>query len=170
MNKFAPKLLASLVPLLLCAAADAAGPLAVEGGWVRALPPAQRMTAAYMTLRNDGSETLEIVAVSAAGAADASLHATRRSADRVRMEAVPTLRVPAGATVVLEPGGLHVMLMGLERMPAAGESLSLCLHTVDSEFCAELPVRREAPVAADTAAHGESAEPMEAETMEEELP
>ena len=72
--------------------------------WVRAMPPAQRMTAAYMTLRNTGDAPVVVESVRSEGAAEASLHATRRDGDRVRMEAIDKLTVDPGATVELAPG------------------------------------------------------------------
>lgn len=117
--------------------------LAVRDPWVRAMPPTQRMTAAYMTLSNEGSTVIHVTGVRAA-AADASLHATRRDGDRMRMEAVPEITLQAGESVELAPGGLHVMLMGMESVPAAGESVQLCIDSSVGERCVDAPVRREA--------------------------
>ena len=136
---------AILASLLLLPVIAAAEPLQIEDGWVRALPPTQRMTAAYMTLHNAGDEALEVLSVSSDAAGHASLHATRRDGDRVRMEAVESLALQPGERVELAPGGLHVMLMGMERMPAAGETFGLCLQTSAGEQCTELPVLREPP-------------------------
>ena len=131
--------------MLLPSAAWPAEALLVEGAWVRAMPPTQRMTAAYMTLKNAGSVPVVLRGARAPLAAHAGLHETRRDEDRVRMQAVDTLSIAPGESLELAPGGLHVMLMGLERMPATGDSLSVCLQTDAGEQCQELPVLREAP-------------------------
>jgi copper(I)-binding protein len=43
------------------------------------------------------------------------------------MRAVPGIELPAGKTVELKPGGLHVMLMDLKQPLAAGDSVALTL-------------------------------------------
>lgn len=117
--------------------------LRIEGGWVRAMPPTQRMTAAYMSIRNAGAEPVSVTGASASSAADVSLHTTRRDGDRVRMEAVDTITIAPGETATLAPGGMHVMLMGLERMPAAGEQVELCLQSSAGQYCEMLPVQHQ---------------------------
>ena len=136
--------------LLLLTPLASAQPLRIESGWVSALPPAQRMTAAYMTLHNSGDAVLQLLSVSSESADHASIHATQRDGDRVRMEAAGAITLQPGERVGLEPGGLHIMLMGLARMPAAGETFPLCLQTSAGELCEALPVLREAPSAAPT--------------------
>jgi copper(I)-binding protein len=44
------------------------------------------------------------------------------------MRAVPELEVPAGATIRFEPGGLHVMLIGLREPLVAGQLFTLQLE------------------------------------------
>ena len=41
------------------------------------------------------------------------------------MEPLPNLIVPAGGTVILEPGGLHFMLMGIMIELAVGDSVDI---------------------------------------------
>jgi copper(I)-binding protein len=45
----------------------------------------------------------------------------------MRMQEVDTIAVPAGATVALEPGGLHLMLIDLAKPLVAGESFTMTL-------------------------------------------
>jgi copper(I)-binding protein len=87
----------------------------------------------------------QITGARATGAREVSLHRTVREGDRVRMDAVGTLRLAPGERVELAPGGLHLMLMGLEQMPAEGASLRLCLVEASGETCVDAPVRRAAP-------------------------
>ncbi len=44
------------------------------------------------------------------------------------MHPIASLEVPAGATVALEPGGHHLMIMGLTKALAVGDKLELDLH------------------------------------------
>ena len=58
------------------------------------------------------------------GAGSARIH---ESGDRdgIRfMAAVPALPLPAGEVTRLVPGGIHVMLLDLDRRPVAGDTLA----------------------------------------------
>lgn len=118
----------------------------VSGAWVRAMPPGQRMTAAYLQLRNNAAETLTVVGVSS-DIGMASLHETRLEGGRSSMHAVDSLDIAAGEALAMEPGGLHIMLMGLEATPVEGDIVPICLQTSEGEVCADAQVQRAAPEA-----------------------
>ena len=107
-------LLAALAALGGCADREggAAASLEVNEGWIRAAPPGARMTAAYGTLENPGDAPVVVVGWSSPRWRDVSLHRTVTDGDVRRMEPVERLEVPARGAVALEPGGLHLMLMG----------------------------------------------------------
>lgn len=117
--------------------------LELSNAWVRAMPPTQRMTAAYLRIRNTGSQIVTIDAVTSP-LGEASLHETRTEAGRSRMRPVPALQVPPQGVIDLAPGGLHIMLMGLQRMPAAGSTTRLCLRSDAGLVCTDARVQRDA--------------------------
>lgn len=123
---FHAALLLSLAPLLAVAAEPAA--LTLEGAWVRALPPGQPNTAAYLTATNRGAAAVTIVGASAAIAASTEIHTTREVDGLQRMEQVAQLQLAPGQSLAFAPGGTHLMLMGLAQMPAPGEQVRLCLE------------------------------------------
>jgi len=128
------------------AAPTVADPLTVEDAWVRALPPTQSVTAGYLVVTNRGDDTVRIVGAAASGTGRAELHESRAEGGAMRMLPVAVLPLAPGESASFEPGGLHLMLKDLERMPAAGETVRLCLITDDGEpSCAEAAVRRDAP-------------------------
>ena len=53
------------------------------------------------------------------------LHQTVRQDGMMRMDAVEHLAVPAGGAVALDPGGFHLMIMGLKRPLKVGETVDL---------------------------------------------
>ena len=84
----------------------------------------------------------------ASGAGRAELHESRAEDGAMRMVPVAVLPLAPGESASFEPGGLHLMLKDLERMPAPGETVRLCLITDDGEpSCADAAVRRDAPAA-----------------------
>ncbi|MEL7045533.1 MAG: copper chaperone PCu(A)C [Pseudomonadota bacterium] len=135
--------LATATPLA-AGAEDGASALELQGAWIRAMPPGRAMTAAYATIENKGSVDVVLTGVTSSRG-NATLHESMRVDGQMRMRPIEKLSVPAGGEIRLEPGGLHVMLMGLERVPEEGESVGLCFENDLQELCVEAPVMRRAP-------------------------
>ena len=144
MNRFIAVAAALAVLLISPAAAPVragdAQALRIEEAWVCAMPPGQRMTAAYMRIVA-GEEPVRVRGVSSP-IGDAALHETQMLDGRSRMRALDALELAAGASVTLAPGGKHVMLMGLTQTPREGESVRLCLDSDRGTICADASVRR----------------------------
>ena len=130
---------------------DPVAPLQLSRAWVRAMPPGRDMTAAYLAVVNPTDSAITIRGVQASRG-NASLHETRRVDGQVQMRALAELTLPARGEVQLKPGGLHIMLMDLDRTPAAGEQLRLCLVSTAGTACADAPVLRRAPGATKSSA------------------
>jgi len=147
-----PVLLATL--LLLPGLAAAAGPeptgsscVAVRDGWIR-MPPAPRpmMLAGFGRIANGCAAEQVVVAVRSPGFGDVSLHETRMVDGVSRMREVERLPIAPGGEALLQPGGLHLMLMQPTAALAEGEQVPLVLVLADGrEVPATLTVRRNAP-------------------------
>ena len=86
-----------------------------------------KTAAGYLTVTNEGSAADRLVAVKA-DFPEVGLHVSETDAQGVtRMRGVAGIEIPAGATVKLEPGGAHVMFMGLTAPFVAGESVAATL-------------------------------------------
>jgi len=121
---------AALAVLMACCVIAAAPPLIVQDAWVRQVPGSD-VAAVYLTLRNPTKQPVSIVGVESSLASHAMIHETRTESGPSRMRPHEQLVVPAGQTVKLEPGGLHVMLHGITRPAAVGESVPLVLLLAD---------------------------------------
>ncbi len=126
-------------------AADADG-IMVERPWARASAPAARAGAAFMTLRTEGSAGDTLIGVATPAAAAAELHTHEIDNGIVRMREVEGIAVAPGAPTVLGPGGLHVMLIGLEAPLREGERFPLEL-TFERAGTVEVSVAVEAATA-----------------------
>jgi len=127
--------------LACCQPATQSSNLALEDGWVRAVPPGMNMTAGYGRITNRGGDTLEISAFSSNSFADVSLHQTITENGVSRMKSLTGLTLAPGATAVLEPRGLHLMLMNPTRGIQPGESVELTLTAASGErYLFSLPV------------------------------
>jgi copper(I)-binding protein len=83
----------------------------VHEGWVRMPPAAMPMMAGFGRIENPCGNPVVIVGASSAAFGDVSLHETRVVDGVSRMRALPELRIASGASAVLKPGGMHLMLM-----------------------------------------------------------
>lgn len=81
----------------------------------------------YFSITNNGTTAEHLLGVEAAFPR-VMLHTTEMTDDIARMSHVDALEIPAGETVTLAPGGLHVMFMGLNGDPLeAGETFPATL-------------------------------------------
>jgi copper(I)-binding protein len=83
--------------------------------------------AGFMTIRTAGPAADRLVAARAAIARVVELHTHVRDGDVMRMRPVPAIDVPAGGTVMLQPGGLHLMLIGLTASLEQGATVPVTL-------------------------------------------
>ena len=92
-----------------------------------ATAPSAMTGGGYMTITNDGDEPDRLVGVRA-DFPRVELHTTDVTDGVARMRHVDAIEIPPGGTVKLEPGGFHVMFMGLDGDPLeAGEQIPATL-------------------------------------------
>ncbi|MEI2810567.1 MAG: copper chaperone PCu(A)C [Nocardioides sp.] len=118
------------------ASSAAAAPTAiVEDPWVRATKGTKdtSMTAAFMSITNPSDTDVTLVSASTDIAGMVQLHEMAMGADgNMMMQEVPGgFVIPAGGHQHLEPGGNHVMLMGLKQELAPGDEVSFTLTFSD---------------------------------------
>jgi copper(I)-binding protein len=104
----------------------AVGDLVVENPWAR--ESVTRTGAVYLTVRNGGDQDDRLVGVSSEVADKAELHSSVMQDGVMKMRAVEAVDVPAHGEAVLEPGGLHIMLIGLKAPLEEGKSFALTLE------------------------------------------
>jgi len=137
-------------------AADAAG-IGVEDAYARAVPPGQPNSAVFMVLTNTGDADRALVAAESAAAETVELHTHTMADGMMQMRRIERIELPVGERVVLQPGGLHVMLIGLTEQLEPGMEVPLTLLFDDgSRIALNAPVRRIEP-AMGGAMHGAGA-------------
>ncbi|MEX2449846.1 MAG: copper chaperone PCu(A)C [Rhodospirillales bacterium] len=99
--------------------------LRIEIPWARATPPGVKNGAVYMSVANRGATADRLIAAASPIAGKADLHTHIKEGDIMRMRRIDGLAVPPGATAVLEPGGYHIMLMGLKKPLTRGDRFPL---------------------------------------------
>jgi periplasmic copper chaperone A len=90
--------------------------------------------AAYLTVLNGLDVPVRLASVAGDMAAAVELHETVDDNGVMKMEPHPEgFEIPAGGTLVLKPGGKHVMLLGLVKPLAPGDSIDLTLNFEGSD-------------------------------------
>ncbi|MDP6474158.1 MAG: copper chaperone PCu(A)C [Alphaproteobacteria bacterium] len=104
-----------------------AGGIEVEDAWARASIGTERPGVAYMTIRNSGAAGDRLLGAKTAVAKRAMIHESLMKDGVMKMRPAGDIDIAPGATVMLEPGGLHLMLTFLQKKLVEGESFALTL-------------------------------------------
>ncbi len=105
--------------------APACTDITVSKAFVRATPGMVKNGAAFMTITGKTADRL--VKADTPAADHGELHTHIMDEGVMRMRQIPAIDVPAGASVDLKPGGLHVMLIDLKQGLKQGDTVPLTL-------------------------------------------
>jgi periplasmic copper chaperone A len=134
-------MLAPGVPVFSQGAPSRLGNLVVANAWSPATPPTASVGVVYFSISNLGSQADRLLAVSSGVATAVELHESHTVKGVVEMRRVSAVDCPPGVTVKSEPGGLHVMLVGLMRPLVTGTVLTVTLQFRDAGSLAlQVPV------------------------------
>jgi periplasmic copper chaperone A len=113
----------------LAAAANAQTQTApkVENAWARPTVNGQAGGGGYLSLIGT-TQADRLLAVKSNVAKSVELHRMEMDGNIMRMREVDGIDVPAGQTVQLKPGGLHIMFVGLTQTLKNGATIPLTLR------------------------------------------
>lgn len=139
-----------LLAIATCAtAADGrVGPILVQQPWARELPPVSTVAAAYLSVHNSGTQPDRLLAAATPAASRVEIHTHEHSAGMMRMRQIDGVDLLPGQRVSFEPGGLHLMLIDVQRPLIAGQGFALTLtfqHAGSVQV--QVEVRKDAPPA-----------------------
>lgn len=124
--------LAMVFSVAACAPAET-GKVEVTGAWVRASEFSDHvggMTGVFMQITNNTDKAVTLIG----GTSDiAPMVETHQVVDGVMSKKEGGIEIKPGETVTLEPGGLHVMLMGLTEAILVGTKVNLTLKFEGTE-------------------------------------
>lgn len=104
------------------------GDLELDHLWTRATPPRAVAAGGFLTITNTGSATDRLVGVASPLAGIGEVHEMKVEDGIMTMRPLEDgLAIPPGETVVLEPGGYHIMLMDLKAPLVKGEDVAVTL-------------------------------------------
>ncbi len=111
----------AVVVLMGCSGAETGTGIEAANARIRAPVAGQDKSAGYLDLTNKSNRAVELVAARSPHARSIEFHETRYDGSMMRMRRIHTIVIPRQETVRLAPGGLHLMLFGLDDPPALME-------------------------------------------------
>ncbi len=94
--------------------ADVSNDILIEGAYARPALKTQLNSILYMQITNHGSDAA-LVSASTDAAKIVELHTHENDNGVMRMRRIDKIDLPAGRAIMLKPGGMHVMFIGLNR-------------------------------------------------------
>ncbi|MDH5464552.1 MAG: copper chaperone PCu(A)C [Thiovulaceae bacterium] len=131
-------LLSLLTTTILSAAA-----LSVSNGYVRATPPGVPNSAAFMQLQNHAKHDISVMSAHSNIAKKVELHTHDMVNGEMQMYQVKKIDIPANGKTILQPGGFHIMLLGLHKPLKIGSLVGLTLTLYSGEeIKIKIPVKK----------------------------
>jgi copper(I)-binding protein len=141
---------AVLLATCLASAAALAGDISVVDAYVRMVPQGVPTTAAFMTLKNNGTADRKLLRVDSSAAKTVELHSHTNDHGVMKMRQVREVEIRARGQTELKPGSYHVMMIDLRQVLQEGEKVPLTLSFDDGsnekvEAVVKNPVDRNRP-------------------------
>jgi len=162
-GKWITLILTSLLWICAGCTPTAGARIQVTGAWVRAVniqqgtsgnsSPSQATgmpgmpgmsgatSAVYLTIQNTGSQADRLVSVTSDVAQSVEIHQSQVQNNVASMQLLDTLELPAQSKIQFQPGGYHLMLIGVNRNLNPGDKI-----TVNLQFEKSAPILVEAEV------------------------
>lgn len=88
--------------------------LKVADAYIRTMPPGRTTTAGFLTISNNGQTDCLMLTAESSVSDRVEFHEHQHMDGMMRMRPLPDgVIVPAGQTVMFQPGGLHIMLFNV---------------------------------------------------------
>jgi copper(I)-binding protein len=101
--------------------------------WGRPSPQAAANAAFYMSLENNIGSAVSLTGVTIPVCTSAELHETTIDDQSVMsMRHIASVTIPKGKSLQLEPGGYHIMCLGLQSELKPGDRIPITLTFADS--------------------------------------
>ena len=129
---------------VLAAAADN---VSVQDAYVRLAPPNAPATGAFMVIKNNGDKDVKVLKADNPVSKVTELHTHLNEGGVMKMRPVPSIEVKAKGQAVLQPGGLHVMMIDLKAPMKEGDVVPITL-TFDDGSSKQVDAKVVRPMAA----------------------
>jgi copper(I)-binding protein len=127
--------------------AGAADNVTVQDPYVRLAPPNAPATGAFMVIKNGGDKDVKVLKADNPASRVTELHTHLNENGVMKMRPVPAIDVKAKGQAVLQPGGLHVMMIDLKAPMKEGDVVPITL-TFDDGSSKQVDAKVVRPMAA----------------------
>lgn len=104
------------------------GAINISLPFTRATLPNAPVGGGFLTIENEGPQADRLISASSPAADVVQIHEMAMEGEVMKMRQLADgLELPAGETVVLAPGGYHLMFMGLKQAFVEGETVPVTL-------------------------------------------
>jgi periplasmic copper chaperone A len=124
-------LLVAILTLIGCTPSGGSGDLDVEDVWGRSSPNVAQNGAFYMVITNNSAQNEQLLGAETEACGSVELHEMyMKENDVMGMRQVPggIIEIPAGESVELKVGGLHVMCIGKQAAFNVGDTIPIKLQ------------------------------------------
>lgn len=105
-----------------------AGDLELTAGFTKAMLPGQPVGGGFVTITNKGGEDDRLVSATSSQAGEVQLHEMAMEGDVMKMRQLTDgIAIPAGETVELKPGGMHLMFFKVAAAFKEGATVNVTL-------------------------------------------
>jgi copper(I)-binding protein len=116
------------------------GPINISVPFTRATLPNAPVGGGFLTIENTGTEADRLISATSTVAGDTQIHEMKMEGDVMKMRQLTDgIEIPAGETVELAPGGLHIMFLDLNQPFVEGETVTVTL-TFEKAGTVEVPL------------------------------
>ncbi|QQF52333.1 copper chaperone PCu(A)C [Campylobacter fetus] len=112
----------------LCFAAN----IDIESPFVKATPPNAKTSAAFMIIKNNTNKDVSLVSGNSNASKVFEIHTHLNENGMKKMVRIPKIDIPANSSVELKPGGLHIMLIDINKPLEITDKVDLTLEFSDS--------------------------------------
>ena len=107
--------------------AGAADNVTVQDPYVRLAPPNAPATGAFMVIKNNGDKDVKVVKAANPVSKVTELHTHLNEGGVMKMRPVPAIDIKAKGEAVLQPGGLHIMMIDLKAPMKEGDVVPITM-------------------------------------------
>ena len=137
------KYLSTLLISLILSTSAFASELSISEEYVRATPPHTKNSAAFLTITNNTSKNIKLVSATSNIAERVELHNHIKEDGMMKMRQVNSVMLKAHSTTALQPGGYHVMFLGLKNNLSEGNKVNFTLYFDNGdEITLNAPVKK----------------------------
>jgi copper(I)-binding protein len=111
-----------------CAPSPTPSGIVISDAWARPAPDAGSATAVYLRMTNTAASPDRLLGGASPLAEAVEVHQTMMEGDMMHMVPISGIDLAPGTTVALEPGALHLMLIGLSDALQPGDRVPVTLR------------------------------------------